>query len=75
MPQVTGRSVPLVHLVHEAGDRVGVGDEGARLDPGDRLPYVGVGVGERLESERRTDARVSFDFTSSCRKVNIPQSA
>ena len=66
-----------VHVVDEAPARVGVGDEGAGLDPGDRLADVLVGVGERLQ--RRTGGgcrsrRGSCAFTSSSVNVTMPQS-
>ena len=51
-----------VHVVDEAPDGVGVGDEGAGLDAGDRLADVLVLVGERLQGERRADARVLLDL-------------
>ena len=52
---------PLPDVVDEAPHRGAVGDERVRPNPGERLAHVLVEVGERLEGERGTDARLALD--------------
>ena len=62
---------------HEAADLVGVRDERAGLDPGDRLTDVGVEVGEGLRRPRPGLRPVSSwidALNSSSVNVSIPQS-
>src|SRR5258708_35007365 len=53
--------LPGCHVEDEATDRILVRDEGAGLDPGNRLADVTVDVAERLRRPRRLDPRLILD--------------